>query len=52
MAQAFNESLPLFTDTDEAVATPLPDRLPSYIADHRKRLRTRFIEGGANAVAE
>ncbi len=56
MAQAFNESLPLFTDADEAVAMPLADRpdgrLPSYIADHRKRLRSRFMDGGATAVAE
>lgn len=52
MAQAFRESLPLFTDADEAAGSPLPDRLPSYIADHRKRLRSRFMDGGAQAVAE
>jgi DNA repair protein RadC len=54
--RAFAESaLPLFTpgDADEAVAArPLPERLPSYIADHRKRLRTRFTEGGAAAMPE
>jgi DNA repair protein RadC len=53
---AFAESaLPLFApgDGDEAVATrSLPERLPSYIADHRKRLRTRFTEGGAAAIPE
>ncbi len=54
---AFNEApLPLFTpsgDEDEALrATPLPERLPSYIADHRKRLRTRFMEGGAQAMPD
>ncbi|MBC2836217.1 RadC family protein [Paragemmobacter straminiformis] len=56
MTHGFNDSLPLFTDADEAAGTPLPahadGRLPSYIADHRKRLRARFMEGGAQAVAE
>lgn len=51
---AFGEMpLPLF-DTDE-VANPAPvapGRLPSYIADHRKRLRTRFIQGGAQAMPD
>jgi DNA repair protein RadC len=54
--RAFQEGpLPLFTpagDQDEAVAAPLPERLPSYIADHRKRLRTRFTEGGAAAMPD
>ena len=55
--RAFHDSaLPLFApaqgDSDEAVGTPLPDRLPSYIADHRSRLRARFRDGGAAAVAE
>ena len=47
--------LPLFTpqgDEDEATSTPLPGRLPSYIADHRKRLRHRFMEGGATAMPD
>ncbi len=44
----------LFTlgDEDEAVAAPLAGRLPSYIADHRKRLRARFMEGGAQALPD
>lgn len=45
--------LPLF-DPDEA-ATPAPmaaGRLPSYIADHRKRLRVRFMDGGAQAMPD
>ncbi|MEY4872589.1 MAG: hypothetical protein RLZZ563_1919 [Pseudomonadota bacterium] len=55
--RAFQDSaLPLFDppqgDGDEAVGNPLPDRLPSYIADHRSRLRARFRDGGAAAVAE
>lgn len=54
---AFHEGpLPLFADLvtgdDEADARPLPQRLPSYIADHRARLRERFTEGGAAAMPE
>ncbi|MBO9395215.1 DNA repair protein RadC [Shimia sp. R9_2] len=44
--------LPLF-EADEAVGSPLKTgKLPSYIADHRKRLRTRFINGGAQALPD
>ncbi|MDU8927866.1 DNA repair protein RadC [Alisedimentitalea sp. MJ-SS2] len=45
--------LPLF-DTDEVQLVPaLPNgRLPSYIADHRKRLRDRFLSGGAQALPD
>lgn len=39
-------------DEDEAVPVSLPNRLPSYIADHRKRLRQRFVEGGATAMPD
>jgi DNA repair protein RadC len=54
MASAFAESfLPLFApDADEAAAQPLPERLPSYIADHRRRLRDRFSQGGAAAMPD
>jgi DNA repair protein RadC len=56
VVRAFHEGpLPLFTptgDEDEATAAPLPERLPSYIADHRKRLRARFTEGGAQAMPD
>lgn len=54
MTRSFAESpLPLFApDPDEAAAAPLPGRLPSYIADHRQRLRARFAEGGAAAMPE
>ena len=52
----FSDSLlPLFTpagDEDEAVAAGLPAKLPSYIADHRKRLRSRFMDGGAGAMPD
>lgn len=52
-APAFQDMpLPLFGDPDEAQPVALPDRLPSYIADHRKRLRARFIEGGAQAMPD
>lgn len=40
--------LPLFKGV-EAVPS---GRLPSYIRDHRKRLRNRFMEGGAAAVPD
>ena len=50
--RAFHEApLPLF-DPDEAVGEVLPGKLPSYIADHRKRLRSRFLEGGAQAMPD
>lgn len=48
-------SLPLFPaprDEDEAAPAPLPGKLPSYIADHRQRLRARFMEGGAQALPD
>lgn len=38
---------------DEAVsATPVVGKQPSYIADHRQRLRARFMAGGAAAMPE
>lgn len=52
----FRESpLPLFDD-----AAPVPasrprktaQKLPSYIRDHRKRLRERFLTGGADALPD
>ena len=39
-------------DEDEATSAALPDKLPSYIADHRKRLRSRFLDGGAQAMPD
>ncbi len=47
-------ALPLFAggEADEAVGCAMPARLPSYIKDHRKRLRTRFMDGGAAAIPE
>lgn len=45
--------LPLF-EGDEAPAAPVAGSgaLPSYIKDHRKRLRARFLEGGAQAMPD
>ena len=52
----FHESpLPLFPtagDEDEAIALAATGKLPSYISDHRKRLRDRFLEGGAAAMPD
>ncbi|MEM7318653.1 MAG: DNA repair protein RadC [Pseudomonadota bacterium] len=40
-------------ELDEASPSPLPTgRLPSYIRGHRKRLRERFMEGGAAAMPD
>ncbi|WP_209427481.1 DNA repair protein RadC [Pararhodobacter sp. SW119] len=48
--------LPLFAPAgeDEAVPAPLTEgaKLPSYIRDHRKRLRERFLHGGAQAMPD
>ncbi|WP_114961892.1 RadC family protein [Tritonibacter mobilis] len=51
------QMLPLFGeragDSDEAPALPAPQgRLPSYIKDHRARLRARFMSGGAAALPD
>ncbi|NIZ11877.1 DNA repair protein RadC [Phaeobacter sp. HF9A] len=54
------QMLPLFGDRlagtaeeDEATAAPMPQgRLPSYIKDHRARLRERFMQGGAAAMPD
>ena len=51
---AFAESpLPLF-DPDEAVPAPAgaAGRPPSYLKDHRRRLRDRFLAGGADPMPD
>lgn len=51
---AFAEAaLPLF-DTDEAEAAPPGPsaKQPSYLRDHRARLRERFLAGGAEAMPD
>ena len=50
----FAEASHLFAHLDDVTeVTPLEKgRLPSYMSDHRKRLRTRFVDGGAQAVPD
>ncbi len=53
MTQDVFAEAPMLFDTDEAPAQPLPTgRLPSYIKDHRKRLRERFMSGGSGAMPD
>jgi DNA repair protein RadC len=56
MSAAFHDKpLPLFApagDEDEASPQALPGRLPSYIADHRQRLRDRFLQAGGAALPD
>ncbi|MCQ0969243.1 DNA repair protein RadC (plasmid) [Paracoccus sp. TK19116] len=50
--------MPLFSPAeDEVVPTALPaasvrGKQPSYLADHRARLRDRFMQGGADALPD
>jgi len=50
----FSEApLPLFDDDEVQTVPVLPaGQRPSYIADHRKRLRSRFLSGGAAALPD
>ena len=50
----FAESRSLFSDLDDVIdVPPVPTgRTPSYMRDHRKRLRERFMAGGATAVPD
>lgn len=54
--RGFHDSaLPLFPppgDADEVAVPASPGKLPSYIADHRQRLRDRFMQGGAQAMPD
>ena len=50
----FAEARTLFSDPDD-VTDPLPldkGKVPSYMRDHRKRLRERFLTGGAAAIPD
>lgn len=50
---AFSEQpLPLFDGPVAAPVLQAGERLPSYIKDHRKRLRARFLTGGADAMPD
>ncbi|GGF62076.1 DNA repair protein RadC [Mameliella alba] len=50
----FSDSQAALFDHDEAPARPGPgaQKLPSYIRDHRARLRERFLIGGAEALPD
>jgi DNA repair protein RadC len=48
----FAEARSLFDDDDIQVIEPLVGYTPSYMRDHRKRLRGRFLTGGADAVPD
>ncbi|MCA0996007.1 RadC family protein [Alloyangia pacifica] len=50
----FSDSQPTLFAHDEAPVRPVPGTraLPSYIRDHRKRLRERFLQGGAEALPD
>jgi DNA repair protein RadC len=50
----FAEAPSLFPDHDDvAIVPPLTKgRVPSYMRDHRKRLRDRFMAGGAQALPD
>lgn len=51
--EAFREPLlPLFEGQEFVVTDSKGQRLPSYIQDHRRRLRDRFLEGGAAAMPD
>ena len=44
--------LPLFLQGELPLLLKNGTRLPSYVKDHRKLLRHRFIQGGAMAVPD
>ncbi|WP_424967207.1 RadC family protein [Dinoroseobacter sp. S375] len=51
--RAFHEApMPLFAEAATPARPAKPAQQPSYIKDHRKRLRQRFLEGGADAVPD
>ena len=55
--RAFNEMpMPLFQPAADDVIVPVArsrkDAAPSYLADHRARLRDRFMQGGATAMPD
>ena len=44
--------LPLFEGQELVLTDSKARTLPSYLKDHRKRLRDRFLDGGANAMPD
>lgn len=51
MTQFSEQSLPFLTDEAPAT-TAVKGKQPSYIADHRQRLRARFMAGGPDAMPD
>lgn len=45
-------TLPLFAEMAGPFQHSEPHKIPSYLKDHRKRLRERFIRGGADAMPD
>lgn len=45
-------TLPLFAEMAGPFQHSEPHKIPSYLKDHRKRLRERFINGGADAMPD
>lgn len=51
-AKNFADPMLPFTLDEAAETFPVTGKQPSYIADHRQRLRARFMAGGAAAMPE
>lgn len=49
---AFKERSADLFGNDETPVQPAAGKTPSYLKDHRKRLRTRFLTGGATAIPD
>lgn len=54
ISQGFSENTAGLFDGDVMACRPVPQgvRLPSYLRDHRKRLRQRFMSGGPDAMPD
>ena len=42
----------LFSEANAQLAAKSTPKVPSYLKDHRKRLRERFVNGGADAMPD
>lgn len=49
---SFADHLLPFLRDEAPLATPVSAKQPSYIADHRQRLRARFMQGGADPLPD
>ncbi|RRH78540.1 RadC family protein [Falsigemmobacter faecalis] len=52
MTRGFSDISPTFFDAEAEPVALAPGPVPSYIRDHRKRLRARFMQGGAAAMPD